>query len=151
MLVAQTAPEATDVVTPDTPALGETPVQVVAADVSPVELLAVRPAWVRVQAADGTIILEKILDSGERFTIPSTEEPPILRVGESGALYFAVNGETYGPAGERGVVTKDVELSVEALKAAYLVADVAQDADLAQFTTTVADATAIAAPETAAE
>ena len=150
MLVAQTTPEATDVALPEMPALGETPVQVVAADVPPVELLAVRPAWVRVQAADGTIILEKILDSGERFTIPKTEEPPMLRVGESGALYFAVNGETYGPAGERGVVTKNVELSVDALKAAYLVADVSQDADLAQFTT-VADATAVTATEPAAE
>jgi hypothetical protein len=150
MLVAQSTPEATEVIVPETPSLGETPVQVVAADVPPVELLAVRPAWVRVQAADGTIILEKILDSGERFTIPKTEEPPVLRVGESGALYFAVNGETYGPAGERGVVSKNVELSVDALKAAYLVADVSQDADLAQFTT-VADATAVTAPEPATE
>lgn len=150
MLVAQAAPEAADVVAPDTPALGETPVQVVAADVPPVELLAVRPAWVRVQSADGTIILEKILDAGERFTIPNTEEPPLLRVGESGALYFAVNGETYGPAGDRGVVSKNVELSVEALKASYVVADVSQDADLAQFTT-VADATAAVTPEAATE
>ncbi|MGB3316857.1 MAG: RodZ domain-containing protein [Albidovulum sp.] len=150
MLVAQATPEATDVVTPDAPAFGETPVQVVTADVPPVELLAVRPAWVRVQTADGTIILEKILDAGERFTIPNTEEPPLLRVGESGALYFAVNGETYGPAGERGVVSKNVELSVDALKASYVAADASQDADLAQFTT-VADATAVVTPEAVTE
>lgn len=150
MLVAEVTPEADAIPAVDVPALGETPVQVVAADVPAIELLAVRPAWVRVQASDGTIILEKILDAGERFTVPKTEEAPNLRVGESGALYFAVNGETYGPAGDRGVVTKNVELSVEALKAGYVVADVSRDADLAQFTT-VADATAVVAPEAATE
>ncbi|MCV2870906.1 DUF4115 domain-containing protein [Defluviimonas sp. WL0050] len=150
MLVAEITPEADAVPVVDVPALGETPVQVVAADVPAIELLAVRPAWVRVQASDGTIILEKILDAGERFTVPKTEEAPNLRVGESGALYFAVNGETYGPAGDRGVVTKNVKLSVEALKASYVVADVSQDADLAQFTT-VADATAVVAPAATTE
>ncbi len=137
---------AAPVVVPETPALGETPVQVVVAEAPPMELLAVRPAWVRVQAADGTVILEKILDSGERFTIPKTEEPPLLRVGESGALYFAVNGQTYGPVGERGVVTKNVALSPESLTETFALADIAQDSDLAKFVA-VADAAAVVAPE----
>ncbi|MCU9849743.1 DUF4115 domain-containing protein [Defluviimonas sp. WL0024] len=133
-----------------TAALGETPVQVVAADAPAVELLAVRPAWVRVQAADGSVIFEKILDSGERFALPKLEEAPILRVGESGALYFAVNGQTYGPAGRQGVVTRNVELSPEALTAKFAVADLSQDADLAQFVA-VADAGAAGAAEPATE
>jgi cytoskeletal protein RodZ len=112
---------------------GGTPVQVVAAEVPGVELLAVRPAWVRVTAADGTVMFEKILDAGERWALPKTEEPPVLRVGESGALYFAVNGQTYGPAGARGQVTKNLELSPEALTTAYAVADIAQDEDLARI------------------
>lgn len=127
------------------PALGETLVQVVAADAPEVELLAVRPAWVRVQAADGTVIFEKILDAGERYALPKLEEAPVMRVGESGALYFAVNGQTYGPAGERGSVTKDLVLSPEALTAKYTVADLGSDADLARYTTDVADATGVAA------
>ncbi|MBC7140938.1 MAG: DUF4115 domain-containing protein, partial [Rhodobacteraceae bacterium] len=101
MLAVADAPEAVAPMA-ETPALGETPVQVVAADAPAVELLAVRPAWVRVQAADGTILFEKILDAGERYALPKTEEAPVLRVGESGALYFAVNGQTYGPAGDQG-------------------------------------------------
>jgi len=117
----------------ETTPLGSTPVQVVAEDAPEVELLAVRPAWVRVQAADGTLIFEKILDAGERYTLPKTEEPPVLRVGESGALYFSVNGQTYGPAGEDGVVTKNVELSPAALTARYAVADLTRDADLARY------------------
>ena len=127
-----------------------TPVQVFAADAHAVELRAVRPAWVRVQAADGSVIFEKILDSGERFALPKLEEAPILRVGESGALYFAVNGQTYGPAGRQGVVTKNVELSPEALTAKFAVADLSQDADLAQFVA-VADAGAAVTAEPATE
>ncbi|MEZ5779772.1 MAG: helix-turn-helix domain-containing protein [Paracoccaceae bacterium] len=134
---------------PETP-IDETPVQVVAADAPAVELLAVRPSWVRVQAADGTVILEKILDSGERYALPKLEAAPTLRVGESGALYFAVNGETYGPAGARGTVTKNVELSPVALTAKYAVADLSGDADLAQFVA-VADAAAVTGTEPASE
>lgn len=62
------------------------------------ELLAVRPSWVRVQSADGTVLFEKILDAGERYVVPTMELPPVLRAGNSGSLYFAVNGQTYGPA-----------------------------------------------------
>jgi cytoskeletal protein RodZ len=115
------------------PPLGATPVQVVAADAPAVELLAVRPAWVRIQAADGTVIFEKILDAGERYALPKTVEAPLLKVGESGALYFAVNGQTYGPAGSDGSVTKNLVLSPDTLTAAYAVADLTQDADLARF------------------
>ena len=141
-LAVADAPEAVASMT-ETPALGETPVQVVAADAPAVELLAVRPAWVRVQAADGTIIFEKILDAGERYALPKTEEAPVLRVGESGALYFAVNGQTYGPAGNRGSVTKNLVLSPEALTAKFALADMSRDADLVRYSTTVADAGAV--------
>ena len=141
-LAVADAPEAVASMT-ETPALGETPVQVVAADAPAVELLAVRPAWVRVQAADGTIIFEKILDAGERYALPKTEEAPVLRVGESGALYFAVNGQTYGPAGQQGSVTKNLVLSPEALTAKFALADMSRDADLVRYSTTVADAGAV--------
>ncbi|MGB7262521.1 MAG: RodZ domain-containing protein [Albidovulum sp.] len=133
------------------PALGETPVQVVAADAPELELLAVRPSWVRVQASDGTVIFEKILDAGERYALPKLEDAPVLRVGESGALYFAVNGQTYGPAGDRGTVTKNVVLSPEALMASYEPADMTQDADLVRYAATSADASALSGEEPAPE
>jgi hypothetical protein len=109
------------------------PVHTVAADAPEVEILAVRPAWVRVQALDGTVILEKILDAGERFALPKLEQPPLLRAGESGAVYFAVNGVTYGPAGLPGAVTKNIELSPESLSTAYALADLSRDNDLARM------------------
>ncbi len=116
--------------------------QVVAADAPEVEFLAVRPAWVRVQAADGTVIFEKILDAGEHYVLPKTEEAPVLRVGNAGSVYFAVNGPTYGPAGDRGSVVKNLVLSPEALTAKFALADLSRDADPA-LADDVADAGAV--------
>lgn len=127
----------------EAPPLGTTPVTVVASEAPAVELIAARPSWVRVQAADGTVLFEKVLDAGERYVVPATDEPPTLRAGESGAVYFAVNGVTYGPAGPRGAVTKNISLTPEALTGRYVAADATQDADLARA---VALASADAAP-----
>ena len=88
----------------------------VVAEIAPgVEMVAVRPSWVQVTAADGSVILETIMDAGQRFEVPMTEDAPKLRTGESSAIYFAVNGEHFGPVGERGQVTKNVELSMDAI------------------------------------
>jgi len=108
-------------------------VQVTTGPAPDVQLVAVRPAWVRVQSADGSVIFEGILNAGDSFDVPATEEPARLRVGESGALYFAVNGTHYGPVGPSGMVTSNVALSAAELTAAYSVADLTQDSDLAEI------------------
>ena len=111
--------------------------QVVAEPSPGVELVAVRSAWVRVNAADGSVIYEGIMEAGDRYAVPLTEEPAVLRVGESGSLYFAVNGAHYGPVGPRGTVTSNVALSVDNVTQTYQVADLEMDQDLAR---TVAEA-----------
>src|SRR6056297_906099 len=98
-----------------------------------VRMVAVRPAWVRVRAADGTVIFEGIMNAGDTWDVPATEEPPTLRVGESGAIYFNVNGEHYGPAGPRGSVTSDLALDATGLTEGFEVADVTQDQDLSRY------------------
>jgi len=107
--------------------------QVVEADVPELQLVSVRPAWVRVQSADGTIIFEGVMQPGENFVVPATEEPATLRVGESGAMYFAVNGLHYGPVGQTGTVTSNVELSTMSLTTTYEIADLNADSDLAEI------------------
>ena len=92
-----------------------------------VEILATRPAWVRVSAADGSVLLEKTLDAGERFVLPASEQPPLLRTGNSGAVYFAVNGQTYGPAAPGPQVVRNIELSPDALTGKFALADPAAD------------------------
>lgn len=107
--------------------------QVVAADAPDLVMFAVRPSWVRVKAADGTVLFEKILDAGEQYVLPKTEEPPTLRAGNAGSVYFAVNGQTYGPAGKGASVVKNVALSPDLLKESYSVADLSADKDLAEY------------------
>jgi cytoskeletal protein RodZ len=109
------------------------PVQVVAQNAPAVELLAVRPAWVRVNSADGTVLFEKILDAGERYVVPQLAQAALLRTGNSGSVYFVVNGETHGPAAPGANVVKDIALSPDSLSATYAVADLTGDADLAKF------------------
>lgn len=98
-----------------------------------VAILAARPAWVRVTAADGTVLLEKTMDAGERYLLPDLDAPAMLRAGNSGAVYFAVQGRTYGPAAPGAQVVKQVPLSAEALTERFALADPAKDSDLAQM------------------
>lgn len=118
---------------PQQPGAQPQPVRTLAPDAPQVEILAARAAWVRVSAADGTVILEKTMDAGERFALPATEQPPVLRTGNSGAVYFAVNGQTYGPAAPGAQVVKNVELSPAALTGKYALADPAADPELASM------------------
>ncbi len=117
--------------------------QVLAPEAAEVAIVAVRPAWVRVSAADGTVLLEKILEPGERWAVPATEEAPQLRAGNSGAVYFLVNGQTHGPAAPGAQVVRSVVLSADTLAETYDVADFDADPDLAAVA--VADAAAAAA------
>lgn len=107
-------------------------VQVTEAPRPGVQMVAVRPAWVRVSAADGTVIFEAIMNAGDTFDVPQTEEPATLRIGESGAVYFAMNGAHYGPVGPAGQVTSNVALSVQSLADRYSVAELTSDSDLAE-------------------
>lgn len=118
---------------PAAPATGDGADVRVVADAAPkVEIFAVRPAWVRVQAADGTVLFEKVLDAGERYAVPQTEAPAVLRAGNSGAVYFAINGKTYGPASPSSQLVKNLALDAADLKRNYALADLNRDPDLKQ-------------------
>ena len=95
-----------------------------------VTIVAARPAWVRVSSADGSSLFEATLNAGDTYTVPQLAEAPTIRIGESGAIYFAVNGQTYGPAGSRGQLTKNLALSVENLTSTYAAAEIGRDPEL---------------------
>ncbi len=116
---------------------------VIVAEAAPdVVLFAVRPAWVRVASADGTILFEKTLDAGESYVMPVTDEQPLLRAGNSGSLFFNVQGKTYGPAGPGTSVAKNVALGVDAITENYAEADPDAEPLLAETLTAMA-ATAV--------
>jgi cytoskeletal protein RodZ len=140
-----------DAAQPGVPPATGAAVQVVA-EVNPgVEILAVRPSWVQVSAADGMVLFEKILDSGERYSVPLLEDAPLLRSGNSGSVYFLVNGQTFGPASPGANVVRNLALSAENLSTTYTVADLSVDADLAEILNVAdaGDSTGAAAPSEA--
>ena len=126
-------------------------VQVTTGPAPKVELVAARDAWVRVNAPDGSVIFEGMLAPGDTFELPATEEPAKLRVGDSGALYMAVNGVPFGPVGESGAVMSDVALSAEAITGTYAAADPAQDERLAEYVAVASAEQAQALPLPGAE
>jgi hypothetical protein len=69
----------------------------------------------------------------------------VFRTGNSGSIYFVVDGVTYGPVAPGAQVAKDIQLSPEALTQNFAQADLTVDEDLARFAT--ADATSVLAPE----
>ncbi|KPU84197.1 4-hydroxy-3-methylbut-2-en-1-yl diphosphate synthase [Marinosulfonomonas sp. PRT-SC04] len=117
-------------------------VQVLTDGVPEVSIFAINPAWVRVTSADGTVIFEKVLDAGEKFVLPKTEEPPTLRTGYAGTVYFAVNGKTYGPAGEGASVVSKIALGE---------ADIIDNFQLADLSTAPALAKVVAALSAASD
>ncbi len=117
----------------------------VTVDVPEVVLVAVRPAWVRVRAGDGSTLLEKILNPGDTYVVPQTEEPPTLRTGAAGAVYFAVNGVTYGPAGSNGAVVDKIALNSASLTESYSLAEASDGSD-AEKAVAFAEAMLLPAP-----
>lgn len=95
-----------------------------------VTLLAVRPTWVRVQTPGRSVVFEKVLEPGEEYAIPVTEETPVLRAGNAGALYFRVNGTLVGPASEDATAIADVQLASADLSAAFPRANPLEDSAL---------------------
>ena len=98
--------------------IGAPLVQVTADPLPEIAIIAACEAWVRVRTADGSTIYEATMQAGDSFVIPQTEAPSELRVGQSAAVYFAINGVPYGPAGPRGAIS-DNELTVAALTNRY--------------------------------
>lgn len=98
-----------------------------------VALVTTRDAWVQVKSASGTVVFEKIMRAGEEYILPQTETAPVLRAGMSGSVYFAVNGELFGPAGTGASVAKNIELSVASLTQEYAPANFQQDQELARM------------------
>ncbi|WGI20771.1 helix-turn-helix domain-containing protein [Amylibacter sp. IMCC11727] len=89
--------------------------RVVAEGPPPVDLVAMKAAWVRIYFDDGTVLFEKILDAGESYRLPVGVENPLLRAGNAGAVYVKVGDNAFGPVGNAGGVVRGVPLDREAV------------------------------------
>ncbi|MBP0482861.1 helix-turn-helix domain-containing protein [Sagittula salina] len=95
-----------------------------------VTVIAVRPAWVQVSDEAGAVLLSRVMNAGETYAVPREAASPRLQVGESGAVYFSVDGQAYGPAGPSGAVTENISLAAAELTDRYAPADTGADDDL---------------------
>ncbi|WP_370231818.1 helix-turn-helix domain-containing protein [Cognatishimia sp.] len=118
-----------DLYQPEVPAVPQ-----VVEDTPPeVVLFAVRPSWMSIKSADGSVLFENTLNSGDEVLLPASETAPTLKVaGMSGFVYVRIDGEIYGPIGEGSTVQRDVALNVDAITSAYQIADLTADPELAR-------------------
>ena len=114
-------------------AIGGAAPQVLEMPPGAVRMVAAYASWVRVRAADGTVIFESVMNKGDVWDVPATEEPPTLRTGESGALFFAMAGGCVGPVGPSGSVTSNVPLNAQALAELYDPVDPTTDNSLGRM------------------
>ncbi|TVP73279.1 MAG: helix-turn-helix domain-containing protein [Rhodobacteraceae bacterium] len=98
-----------------------------------VEILAVRPSWIRVRDANGTVLFEKVLDAGERYVVPQSDAPATLRAGNSGSVYMLVDGQPFGPSAPGAQVVDQIALSPEAVTERFSLADLSGDSALRDF------------------
>jgi hypothetical protein len=105
--------------------------RVLAEEPDAVVIVAVREAWVRVRGADGSSLFEKVLQPGETYEVPLMEVPPTLRTGNSGAVYFSVAGQTYGPVAP-GPQVVNADISADLVTEKFAIADLSADDDLAR-------------------
>lgn len=142
-ITASAAPNAIGPAAPNALNTADGPVQVTAGRPDEVMIFATRPTWVRVTSADGATIYEATLNAGDSYVVPDTDSAPLLRSGNAGSLYFAVNGVALGPAGPGATIVRDVELTADAVTASYQIADTEADPDLTQVASLMFDTTSI--------
>jgi hypothetical protein len=96
--------------------------QVTAAAVRPsVVVMAERAAWVRIYLANGTILFERILETGESYEVPEDEEIPMIWAGNSGSVYLKVSEELRGPIGSGTRAVRDIPLDPQSLSERFTV------------------------------
>lgn len=91
----------------------------------PLVVVAERAAWVRVYLANGTVIFEQILETGESYSPPEGVGAPLIWAGNSGSVYVRVGDGLHGPLGNGTRAVRDVVLDpAEIAKRYSLVTDV---------------------------
>lgn len=79
----------------------------------PMEIVALKPAWIRIYYPNGAVLFEQTLNAGERYQLPNGVVPPLLRAGNASAVFVNVGKKTYGPLSKRTSVVRNVSLDRE--------------------------------------
>jgi cytoskeletal protein RodZ len=84
-----------------------------------VDVVALKPAWVRVYMPEGGILFEKILDTGQRYRLPEGVNTALMRAGNSGSVYVMIGEKMYGPVGKATGVARKVALDASTIPETY--------------------------------
>ncbi|CAN5790482.1 helix-turn-helix domain-containing protein [soil metagenome] len=98
-------------------------VPLVAAGPPRLSVVAERPAWIRVYLASGTVIFERILESGEVYEPPQDLEEPLIWAGNSGSVYVRLDDRLHGPIGRGTRAARDIVLEPAAIAERFGVVD----------------------------
>lgn len=82
--------------------------------------------WVRFYDGDGKTLVEKVLQDGESYTVPTDAHDPKLRTGHPELLAITIGGQSVPKLSEEMKTVKDVPVSAAALKARGAAAPAAQ-------------------------
>jgi cytoskeletal protein RodZ len=103
-----TAPEPEAAVAPEQPAM---------------VVVAERAAWIRVYQENGTVLFERILESGESYSPPAGVQSPLIWAGNSGSVYVRVGETLRGPLGRGTRAAKDIPLDPQALAERFAIVE----------------------------
>lgn len=120
----RTTPEAVGAA-PGMPRVTETPTP-------GITVVATAETWVEVTSPSGKKIFARTLQPGDTYEVPQTDQAPTIFSGNAGGVFFAVNGQTFGPYGQSGQFGRDLALSADDIQRKMQVADLTQNQTLAK-------------------
>ncbi|MGN6817117.1 MAG: helix-turn-helix domain-containing protein [Sphingomonas sp.] len=82
-----------------------------------VVLTATDAVWLRVYDATGKTLIEKTMQKGEQFSVPSDASNPMINIGRPDKVQVTINGSAVPPLGDGKHAIKDVPISAAALQA----------------------------------
>ncbi|MGE0722901.1 MAG: helix-turn-helix domain-containing protein [Alphaproteobacteria bacterium] len=89
---------------------------------SRVQIRAVSDSWVQVRDADGSLLLTRVLRTGDVYRVPD-RSGVTMRTGNAGGLEVSVDGRMVAPIGPPGSVRRNVALDADRLIAGTAAAD----------------------------
>ncbi len=114
-------------------------------------MFTVRPAWVRLRSADGSVVFEGTMNTGDEFIVPNTEQAPTLQAGMSGSVYFRAGSEIRGPVGSGTAVVRNVPVNLASVQENLEIADLTADDALAEVVSIAAAQNVVIDTENSAE
>lgn len=79
-------------------------------------LKALDNVWLEVKAADGRVVLSRVLSIGEEYWVPEDQENLVMTLGNAGGLQIIVDGNPLPLLGKTGKVIRNLSLDPQYLK-----------------------------------